>query len=219
MRLVSYTRQSVQNGGDSLEAQLDAILTWTAEVGSVLIAEFTDDGLSGTLDEDGRPGLAGAILAIEEGRADALIIHRLDRLARALHIQEAILSRVWKAGGRVFTVDGNEVLQDDPSDPYRTFVRQVMGAAAQLERGMIRARMQAGRKRARANGRHIGGSAPYGFTIATDGTLQALESEQETIRRIARMREQSVPFRTIAADLGWTLGKVQRAYRNRALLV
>src|SRR5579864_6998410 len=110
MRLASYTRQSVQNGGDSLVAQLDAILTWTADTGHVLVAEFTDDGLSGTLDEDGRPGLAGAILAIEDGRADALIVHRLDRLARALHVQEAILSRIWKAGGRVFTADGGEVL-------------------------------------------------------------------------------------------------------------
>jgi DNA invertase Pin-like site-specific DNA recombinase len=145
-------------------------------------------------------------------------VHRVDRLARALHIQEAILSRVWKAGGRVFTVDGGEVLQDDPSDPYRTFVRQVVGAAAQLERGMIRARMQAGRTRARAAGRHIGGSAPYGFTIAVDGTLVPIAIEQENIRRIVRMREDSVPFRTIAAELGWSLGKVQRAYRNRELL-
>ena len=71
---------------------------------------------------------------------------KLDRLARDLMTQEAALGRVWRHDGRVFTVDKGEILADDPADPMRTAFRQMLGVFAQLERGMIRARMDAGRQ-------------------------------------------------------------------------
>jgi hypothetical protein len=60
---------------------------------------------------------------------------RLVRLARTLVVQEAVLGHVWKHTGRVFAVDVGEVLQDDPDDPMRTAIREIMGVFAQRERG------------------------------------------------------------------------------------
>ena len=121
--------------------------------------------------------LAAALAALEAD-ADALVVANIDRLARALHVQEAVLAKAWAAGARVFSVTDGEILKDDPTDPMRTFVRQVMGAAAQLERGMVVARMQGGRRRLAAAGRHIGGTVPYGSSLADDGALVPVADEQ-----------------------------------------
>ncbi len=63
-------------------------------------------------------------------------------------MQEAILAQAWAAGGRVFAADAGEILADDADDPMRIAMRQMMGVFAQLERGMIRARMARGKRRA-----------------------------------------------------------------------
>src|SRR4051794_5446570 len=150
-RLVAYARVSVSNGSDSLEAQFEEIRAWAEREGWEIVAEFTDDGISGTRGEDEREGLAAAITAIVDGDADAICAHRADRYARALHVQEAIYAAVWRSEGRVFEVAG-EILRDDPDDPYRTAMRQMAGVFAELERNVIRSRMQRGRRRAKAAG-------------------------------------------------------------------
>src|SRR5207244_11738718 len=85
-----------------------------------------------------------------------------DRLARTLSVQEAALASVWAQGGRVFLPEG-EVLRDDPDDPMRTAMRQMMGVFSQLERGMITARLRAGRAAKAASGGYAYGSPPFGW--------------------------------------------------------
>jgi len=203
LRVVGYTRVSTANQalGDGPAAQEDAIRAWAAGHGHDLVAVTRDDGRSGTLDETRRPGLLDALALLDGEQADALVIHRLDRLARALHVQEAVLARAWGAGASVWEVVGDrEVLRDDPDDPMRTFVRQVMGAAAQLERGMVVARLQGGRRRCAARGGYVGGWTSYGFE--RDGaSLAPVAHEQGVIDLIARLRGSGVTYREIAMRL------------------
>ena len=203
LQVVGYARVSTANQalGDSLAAQADAVRAWAAQGGHEVVGVCVDDGKSGTLDAADRPGLLDALALIEDGAADALLIHRLDRLARALHVQEAILDRVWRAGGRVLEVVGDrEVLQDDPDDPMRTFVRQVMGAASQLDRGMAVARLQGGRRRRLAQGGYVGGWTGYGFE--RDGsTLVADGREQRVIEHMRRLRGTGLSYRQVAMRL------------------
>lgn len=56
------------------------------------------------------------------------------------------MAQVWKNNGRVFTADQGEILQEDPEDPMRTAMRQMMGVFSELEHSMIVARLRAGRK-------------------------------------------------------------------------
>jgi DNA invertase Pin-like site-specific DNA recombinase len=98
-------------------------------------------------------------MAVADGEADGLVVHRVDRLARELHVQEVALAHARSAGEhvKVFEVaEGGEIKRDDPHDPQRKFLRQVMGAAAELVRGMIAARLQGGRRRKAARGGYIG---------------------------------------------------------------
>jgi DNA invertase Pin-like site-specific DNA recombinase len=94
-----------------------------------------DERVSGTEDAADRPGLTAALTMIEDRGAEGLLVARLDRLARTLAVQEAVLGHVWKHGGRVYAADVREVLQDDPDDPMRTAMRQMMGCSLNSSAG------------------------------------------------------------------------------------
>lgn len=207
MPVIGYARVSTANQalGDSVNAQAQAIRDWAAGRGDRVVGIEMDLGRSGALDAVDRPGLLAAVGAIEGGLASVLSVHRLDRLARALHVQEAVLSRVWAAGGEVWEAVGDRpVLRDDPDDPMRTFVRQVMGAAGQLERGLAVARLQGGRRRKAERGGYAGGWTPYGYRREGEGRgarLVPIEAEQRTVARIRRARARGLSLRRIAALL------------------
>src|SRR5262245_48052602 len=133
MRLVAYLRVS-SNGqldGYGFASQRADIRVWARARGHRLVAEHTD-AVTGTLDAPDRPGLSDAIRLVRRPpQADGIVVARLDRLARQLSTQEAILALVWRDGGRVFTADTGEVLRDDPDDPMRTAMRQMAGVFAE----------------------------------------------------------------------------------------
>ena len=151
MRLIAYVRTSTLNGAgqDSLDAQADACREWAEAHGHEVVAVERDEAMSGSLGIEQRPGLLRALMGVEDGTAEGIIVHRIDRLARELHVQEAALARAWSAGAHVEVIEAVDgpIKRDDPNDPMRTFVRQVMGASAQLERGLVSARLQGGRRR------------------------------------------------------------------------
>src|SRR4051812_22353675 len=92
-RLAIYCRTSTLNGGgsDSLDAQEEACRAWAAARGREVVSAHRDQALSGGLGIEDRPGLPAAIVDLEEGVADGIVVHRLDRLARELHVQEVAL--------------------------------------------------------------------------------------------------------------------------------
>jgi DNA invertase Pin-like site-specific DNA recombinase len=211
MNLVAYVRSSSSTGnGDSLAAQEDACRSWAASAGYEVVGVFEDDGLSGGLGIEDRPGLASALVEIEGGRAEGLVVHRIDRLARELYVQEAVLAQVWRVGSHVSVYEAveGEVKRDDPDDPARRFLRQVLGAAAELERGMIAARLRRGRSRKTERGGYVGGSRlhpKYGYDLVeqANGTFEyePVELEQAAIRRIISLRGEDASYRSVASAL------------------
>jgi DNA invertase Pin-like site-specific DNA recombinase len=210
MRLVSYGRTSSLNGAgqDSLEAQAEHCRDWALAEDHEIVAVFEDEAMSGQLPVEQRPGLLAALMALEDGSADGLVMHRVDRLARELHVQEAALAQAWAAGDHVavFEAVEGEIKRDDPDDPHRTFLRQVLGAAAQLERGLVKARLQGGRRRKASKGGYIGGkvNAKYGYDLV-DGVYIARDDQQQVIARIGALRDNdgrsSLPWATVAGIL------------------
>ena len=145
MKVVAYARVSTRGqaeDGLGLSVQAEGIEKWAKANGLELVAIVTDEGISGTRDAWDRPGLTEALTMLENGSADGLVVHRLDRLARSLTVQEAILAHLWRLGRAMFTVDSGPVLQDDPDDPMRTAMRQMAGVFAQLERAMLVKRLR-----------------------------------------------------------------------------
>ncbi|MFD4243293.1 recombinase family protein [Streptomyces sp. NPDC058525] len=165
LRLVIYLRVSTKGQVDTygFPSQLKDCKTWNKPHNHRIVEVLREEAESGATDEEDRPELARALDMIANGDADGILFPNLDRLARELTIQEAALSVVWAHGGRAFGADQGEILPDDDSDPMRTFVRQVMGAAAQLERGLIKNRLRKGRAAKGAADGYAYGAPRYGF--------------------------------------------------------
>jgi len=194
---LGYIRVSGESqlDGYGLEIQRDAI-TALADAAGAELQVFADEGISGSEDLDTRLGLADLLDALDSHPGATVVIPKLDRLARALMIQEQVLAMIWRAGASVVSADPSErlVLEtgDDPDDPTRTLIRQILGAVAQFERATIRLRLRAGRRRKLADTGYAGGPEPFGWTCPT---------EQAILRHVAARRGQRVIWRTIAAEL------------------
>lgn len=188
LRVVAYLRRSRWDDGYGLASQETEIIAWAARHEHQIVETFTDNGKSGTLPETRRPGLHDALQAVKEGRADGIVAHSQDRLARALHVQEAVLASVWEYGGRVFTVLDGEILRDDPDDPMRTFIRQVMAAVSELHVRQNVANMRRGKREKARQGGYVGGfSNRYGYRVL-DGEYVPFPEEQEVIKRARQLR-------------------------------
>lgn len=207
LRLVMLLRVSTagQLDGYGLEAQEKDCRKWARTAGPAfggvrIIKVCTDGGITGKASDDERPGLHEALSLIAAGDADGILSPNLDRVARELTVQEATLSVVWAHGGRMFTADHGEHLADDDDDPMRTFVRQVMGAAAQLERGLITKRLRNGRKTKAASGGYAHGAPAYGQK-AVNKELTADSGEAEVLEQMRAWQTEGVSIRGICDRL------------------
>jgi len=186
--------------GVSFPDQEKGIRAWCRQHGHKLVTIHCDRGISGGKDESEREGLAAALAAIEAGDADAIIAKDVTRLARSLTVQEGSLALVWRVGGRMFTYENGEVLPDDPDDPMRTAMRQMMGVFSQLERSMIAKRLRDGQRAKAERGGYAYGRPAYG-TRADDRELVPDEREQVTLARIAELHAAGVSLRQMAETL------------------
>lgn len=204
MRFIGYRRVSTAGQVDryGLPAQETDLRAYARAGKHQLVRIETDGAKPGSLPPDERPGLLAALKAVEKGEADGLLVPGdLDRLARELIVQEAILSRVWKSGGVVHATTRGEILADDPDDPMRTAIRQFMGVVAQLDRALVAKRMRNGRKAKAAAGGYAGFGSPAFGQQSVDGELVTDEDQAATIARMRELRGEGLGYKAIAARL------------------
>ena len=204
-KVVAYLRVSTDRQAEEglgLEVQADAIKAWAKANNTRVVATFADEGVSGSNGIDSREALPDAFDAIKTGEADGMVVYRLDRLARDLIIQETLLAEVKRLGGEVFSTSAAEAgyLTDDPDDPSRKLIRQVLSAVAEYERSMISLRLRSGRKRKAKDGGYAYGAPPFGYRVE-DGELVPDESEQETLDRARGLQKGGSSIREIAVTL------------------
>src|SRR5215216_4374910 len=101
-RVVAYLRVSTNGqaeNGYGLDNQEAACRERAKRIGTTVVAVLREEGVSGAKAMGDRPILAEALGLIKSGDADAIMVYRLDRLARDLVLQEIILSEITAAGG------------------------------------------------------------------------------------------------------------------------
>ncbi|MFO7740315.1 MAG: recombinase family protein [Desulfatiglandaceae bacterium] len=145
----AYLRVSGQGQleGDGFERQRKAINDYAALNDIEVVTEFREEGVSGTLQD--RPMLARLLVDLEENGhgIKTIIVERVDRLARDLMVQEAIINDLKKKGFDLITaLEGDKLLSDDPT---RKLVRQVLGAIAEYDKTMTVMKLRAARERKR----------------------------------------------------------------------
>ncbi len=157
-QVVGYIR--VSSSGQNTARQLADIK---------LDKEFVDMATGSNLD---RTALAECVAYMREG--DTLVVDSIDRLARNLQDLQEIINQLIKKGVRVHFVKEN-LLFNGNSDPMSTLMLHMMGAFAEFERSMIRARQREGIDAAKKAGKHLGRP----FVIAPKVTKEAKELKAE----------------------------------------
>jgi DNA invertase Pin-like site-specific DNA recombinase len=221
-RRVSTDRQAEQGYG--LDAQAAALETWAEAAGLPIAETFTDAGVSGSIPPVSRPGFSALLTRLAASNAGdgttggnegtlAVVLPRLDRLARDLLIQEQALADLWATGATVYDAStGQAIHPDDPDDPTRTLIRQVLGAVAQYDRAAIGARMRAGRAAKRRAGGYADGAPPFGWR-AVGGELVEDPGEQATLARMIHLRDSGLSLRVIGDVLAREGHQPRRADR------
>lgn len=227
MKLVALVRVSTKSQaleGYGLDVQEDRIRAWAKRNHHRIVAVVREEGVSGAAPD--RAGVAEALRYLAEDRADGIVVASLDRLSRVMIAQEQLLAEVQTLGGElhstIATEDAN--LTDDPDDPLRKLVRQIVGSIHEYERSMVRIRLQAGYDRKAAAGGYMGGRPPYGWA-AIGKALRPVEAEQVQRRRIKEWHRQGWSTQKIADKLNdegiptkagakWTRVPVNRVIRD-----
>lgn len=205
MKVAAYLRVSTDRQAEhglGLSVQEQAIRKWAKANGHRVALWARDEGVSGSNGLEAREGLHEALSALRANSVRGLVVYRLDRLARDLVLQEQLLAEVRRMGGEVFSTSAAEAsyLGDDPDDPSRKLIRQVLGAVAEYERAMINLRLRSGRRRKAETGGYAYGAPPFGFR-AERGELVPDEAEQPALTRIKELQEAGGSLRSIAAAL------------------
>src|SRR5229473_2274114 len=184
MRIGIYARVSTKD--QSCELQVGDLRAYCAARGFDLISEYVDVCQSGA--KDSRPELNRLMDDARKRQYDAIVVWRFDRFARSTKHLLSALEEFRSLGIQFISYQENV----DTSSPLGQALFTIVSAVAQLERDLIRERVSAGIRNARANGKKLGrpkSSVDRG--------------------RILDLKAQGLSLRQIAAKLGVGYGTVR----------
>lgn len=141
MGLIGYARVSTTEGGQVLDRQMDAL-------GAAGCERIFEDRASGARAE--RPGLAACLDYLRAG--DVLVVLDLDRLGR---LAGELIALIDQLAARGIAFRALNAPMDTTTPTGRAFL-QIQAAFAEMERNIIRQRVNEGLAAARARGRKGG---------------------------------------------------------------
>ncbi len=196
-KAVGYIRVSTDEQareGISLAMQEAKIRLYAQTYELELVEIIRDEGLSAK-NTKGRPGVQRALDICYAGKVTALVVYKLDRLAR--NTQEAldIAERFNRKEVSLVSVTEHLDTQSALGRLYFTFST----AIATFEREIIGERTKAALDHKKATGK-VFNHAPYGYD-AVDGNLQANLLEQDGLQFITQRRNEGATYRQIADGL------------------
>ena len=185
MRIALYARVSTTDKRQSPEMQLRELRDYCQRRGAEIAAEYVDIGISGS--KSSRPELDKLMAAANRRQFDAVLVWRFDRFARSTtHLLKALETF------QALKIDFISLSESiDTSTPMGTLVFTILGAVGQMERELIRDRVRAGVKNAKAKGKVLGRPK-----VDVD------------VAAIASLRQQGHSYRAVAAKLNVSVGTV-----------
>jgi DNA invertase Pin-like site-specific DNA recombinase len=189
--------------GLGLQAQEAAIREECARRGLDLVAVYRDEGVSGSVPPDLRPGLSQAIAALDRGEASILMVAKLDRVSRKLSHLLVLTEAATRAGWSVVTCSGTF----DMTTAQGRLMASLLGAFAELEAEMISERTTAALAVKKAQGAKLG--QPSKVSQAARCRLRELRGEGLSWSEIARkMNEAKIP--SGCGESKWHAASAQR---------
>jgi site-specific DNA recombinase len=200
-RAAIYVRISVaQEASVSIERQIEAAQQYAAARGWLVVATFTDEGVSATHNKpDDRAGWRALLDSSET--FDAVIIWKLDRLARRV-IDFHLANEALKKRGAALVAVENAI---DMTTPDGRMIAGVLANFAEYEAEAIAARVRAARTHLLHAGRVVGGSLPYGWRSVSnpDGPGYVLVQDPERVGYVRGMVDRTLASSSIYSTVQW----------------
>ncbi len=201
-RVVGYVRVSTEgqaDGGVSLPAQVARLSAYAAAMDLELVEIVSDPGVSARTLK--RPGLARALGMLDAGRAEALLVTKLDRLTRSVRDLGDLVERYFASRFSLLSVSDSI----DTRTAAGRLVLNVLMSVAQWEReaGVERTREALAQVRTEVP---LGGEALGWRRVASEDPddrciVVPVEAELDIVQRIRALRGQRFSMRQIAATL------------------
>lgn len=193
IRAVGYVRVSTDlqaQEGVSLDAQKSRIQAHCTAMDIKLIDIVTDAGESAkSLD---RPGIKAALKMLTQGKADALIVMKLDRLTRSVKDLGHLCETYFGDGKPYSLLSVSDSI--DTRSASGKLILNVLTSVAQWEREAIADRVREAMQHLKSQGVFLG-AAPYGWKyideVDAHGRRKLVENplEQAGIKRICELYE------------------------------
>ena len=209
MAVYSYTRVSTTaqaEEGESLGAQQRRVEGYAMQHDLTVDRHFVERGVSGSVPLVERPEGKALLAILKPG--DVLITPKLDRMFRSALNALGVLEGLKQQRVSLHMIDlGGDVTGNGISK----LVFTILSAVAEAERDRIRERIADVKRDQKTRGRFLGGSRPFGWQIAADGSLEPLESEHKALLAMSRCRRLARDYAQSRARCR----KVRKAEENR----
>lgn len=189
MRVAIYARVSTKD--QSCDMQMRDLRAYCSARRITIIREYIDIGYSGA--KDSRPKLDELMADARKRKFDSIMVWRFDRFARSTKHLLLALEEFRSLGIQFISYQENI----DTSSPLGQALFTIVSAVAQLERDLIRERVNAGIRHARACGKQL-------------GRPRRIVDRDE----LSRLQAGGVSLRAIAKKLGIGYGTVRHRLRT-----
>ncbi|HXH10780.1 MAG TPA: recombinase family protein [Alphaproteobacteria bacterium] len=168
-RVALYIRVSTEDQADrgTIQNQVEFLRNYAKLYGLEIGDEYPDDGISGTIPLNERPGGQRLLADAKRGKFNEVLVYKVDRLGRTLR---SLLDAFQE-------LDHHHITIRSVTEPFDTstaagrLLFQMLGSLAEFERSNILDRTQIGRDRSIRNGKWVGGPIPFGFMLDDEGYL------------------------------------------------
>jgi len=204
-----YVRVSTEEQakeGISIDAQIDRCNAFCKARGWQVFRIYTDAGYSaGSLK---RPALQNLMEDINQKQLSILLVYKIDRFSRKLKDLISILEDL-KSKGVNFTSVTEQI---DTTTAMGEAFFQIIGVFAQLERGMVKERVEMAFDKKISSGEALN-RAPMGYHYK-NRRLEINPKEAETIRQIFEMWVAGIHYKEISGTLKIPISTIYEIVKN-----
>jgi site-specific DNA recombinase len=204
-----YVRVSTEEQakeGISIDAQIDRCKAFCKARSWKVFKIYTDAGYSaGSLD---RPALKDLVDDIKNKKFNILLVYKIDRFSRKLKDLISALEDL-KSKGINFTSVTEQI---DTTTAMGEAFFQIIGVFAQLERGMVKERVELAFDKKVSSGEALN-RAPMGY-LYRNGKLVVNEEEAEKVREIFNMWASGVHYKEIAKKFNIPVSTLYEVIKN-----